>query len=147
MRALKKESVTNLSKKFADLSAATKDLASAEAMIAEGMKTGKVELVAEGFSQKTRAMKNAAEAAVYLGNLFGGFLASVAEKRPEVLIPIYVSLAPDLDGIVEAINTSKVDASNSAKEKKEIEIQAAAAELLRKMQAEKEAEEKQKKSK
>jgi Zn-dependent M32 family carboxypeptidase len=139
-RQLKKETVENLANHYGKLQAAVIDIRQNVAENEKSVKDGTA-ATQEGMKQFSDRMHKvfscqrvAAESARYLGNVFGVFLSEIGEKNPEVLIGVFSSVKSELPNIVDAINTTKEEVRESAKERKSQEILAAAKELLARQQ-------------
>lgn len=135
-RQLKVETVTNIADKFGKLQAAISDVRQARTEIEESVKNGSA-ATPEGMQKFqanmnaiTRNQKVASDCAQYLGSIFGVFLAEIGEKNPETMISVFRSVKDDLPNIVDAINETKNETRQNAKEREAAKVAEAARKLI-----------------
>lgn len=133
-RMMKQETVTNISQKYANLRDAIANLKDETSALEKGIAAKS--LTTDGFRDAQKrilaARNTASENAVYLGNVFGSYLATIGEDSPETLVKVAEAMKSHLPQIVEAINDAKKEVKDKNREKKETELREALREFAAK---------------
>jgi hypothetical protein len=118
-RALKKETVSNLSEKFASLKASILEQEAEQSALTKGVENKSLTPagMADSLARINKARTKMIESASYLGNVLGSFLSTIAEASPERLAKVAEIMSEDFPNIVEAINNEKDETRKEAKKR------------------------------